>query len=69
MDVNLDANSFQLGQGLEWVMQNDVDHDAHDALHDGVVEDHNDPLEGMVGNDVPLDGLNNFQFGQGLEWV
>ena len=69
MDVNLDANSFQLGQGLEWVMQNDVDHDAHDALHDEVVEVHNDPLEvDGVGHNVLLD-VNNFQLGQGLVWV
>ena len=43
----MDANSFQLEQGLEWVLQNDVRDDVH---HDGVVEGHNDPLEeGVVG--------------------
>ena len=64
----LDANSFQSGQGLEWVLQNDVRDDAH---HDGVVEGHNDPLEeGVVDhNELPPDGLNNFQFEQGLVWV
>ena len=64
----MDANSFQLEQGLEWVLQNDVRDDAH---HDGVVEGHNDPLEeGVVDhNELPLDGLNNFQFEQGLVWV
>ena len=48
--VLLDVNSFQLGQGLVWVLQNDA---QDDALHDEVVVAHNEILaEDGVGRHV-----------------